>query len=180
MRQALGQEEEKMDFLKQQINNYMRECRLCPRNCGVNRLAGEKGVCRSGAEAVVARSALHFWEEPCISGIEGSGAVFFSGCSLGCIFCQNRKISREEYGTKVSVEALADLFLRLQEQKANNINLVTAGQFLPQAAAAISLARSCLLYTSAWRSVGTDRSGLSNYSGTEAFSSPCCIFAESL
>lgn len=142
MRQALGQEEEKMDFLKQQINNYMRECHLCPRNCGVNRLAGEKGVCWSGAEAVVARSALHFWEEPCISGTEGSGAVFFSGCSLGCIFCQNRKISREEYGTKVSVEALADLFLQLQEQKANNINLVTAGQFLPQAAAAISLARS--------------------------------------
>ena len=120
---------------------FMRECRLCPRNCGVNRMDGKRGFCGVDAEIMVARAALHMWEEPCISGKEGSGAVFFSGCSLGCGFCQNRTISRGQRGKKITLEHLAELFLKLQDQNANNINLVTAGQFLPQVAAALKLAR---------------------------------------
>ena len=89
----------------------------------------------------IARAALHMWEEPCISGKEGSGAVFFSGCALRCRFCQNRAISGGQQGKTVTVKRLADIFLELQEQNANNINLVTAGQFVPQVAAAIILAR---------------------------------------
>ena len=123
------------------IWKFMRECRLCPRNCGVNRMDGKRGFCGVDAEIMVARAALHMWEEPCISGKEGSGAVFFSGCSLGCGFCQNRTISRGQRGKKITLEHLAELFLKLQDQNANNINLVTAGQFLPQVAVALKLAR---------------------------------------
>ena len=71
--------------------SFMKECRVCSRNCGVDRLSDQKGFCKAGAEIILARAALHMWEEPCISGKEGSGAVFFSGCSLGCKFCQNRQ-----------------------------------------------------------------------------------------
>jgi putative pyruvate formate lyase activating enzyme len=81
---------------------------------------------------MVARAALHYWEEPCISGSEGSGAVFFSGCPLHCVFCQNREIAAGNAGKKISVERLAEIFLELQEKGANNINLVTAGHFAPQ------------------------------------------------
>lgn len=123
------------------IEEQMQECRLCPRNCGVNRLQGKKGFCGVSAEILVARAALHFWEETCISGTEGSGAVFFSGCSLGCQFCQNVEISRGKQGTAVSVEQLAQIFLNLQEQGANNINLVTAAHYLPQTAEAVRLAK---------------------------------------
>ena len=93
------------------------------------------------AGIMVARAALHMWEEPCISGKEGSGAVFFSGCSLGCAFCQNRTISKGQSGKVITVEHLAELFLDLQAQKANNINLVTAGHFLPQVREALILAK---------------------------------------
>ena len=123
------------------IETLMKNCRLCPRNCGADRLSGKKGYCGAGAEILVARAALHMWEEPCISGSEGSGAVFFSGCSLGCVFCQNRSISRGERGEKISAERLAQIMLELQDQKANNINLVTAGHFVPQIAAALALAK---------------------------------------
>ncbi|MBU5481596.1 radical SAM protein [Blautia sp. MSJ-19] len=123
------------------MRRLMKMCSLCPRNCGVNRLEGQKGFCGVDAEIMVARAALHMWEEPCISGKEGSGAVFFSGCSLGCGFCQNRRISRGQSGKKISLEHLVELFFNLQEQKANNINLVTAGQFLPQVAAALEMAK---------------------------------------
>lgn len=119
----------------------MEECRLCPRNCGADRNAGQKGFCGVSAEVKIARAALHMWEEPCISGKEGSGAVFFSGCALRCCFCQNRAISGGQQGKTVTVKRLAEIFLELQEQNANNINLVTAGQFVPQVAAAIILAR---------------------------------------
>nr|WP_296156645.1 radical SAM protein [uncultured Blautia sp.] len=119
----------------------MEECRLCPRNCGVDRNSGQKGFCGVSAEVKIARAALHMWEEPCISGKEGSGAVFFSGCALRCRFCQNRAISGGQQGKTVTVKRLADIFLELQEQNANNINLVTAGQFVSQVAAAIILAR---------------------------------------
>ena len=122
--------------------SFMKECRVCPRNCRVDRLSDQKGFCRAGAEIILARAALHMWEEPCISGKEGSGAVFFSGCSLGCKFCQNGQISRGQTGKKVTADRLADIFLELQQQKANNINLVTAGHFLPQVAEAIEKSRN--------------------------------------
>ena len=100
------------------IRHLMEACRLCPRECGVNRLEGKKGFCGVDAKVMVARAALHMWEEPCISGKEGSGAVFFSGCSLGCGFCQNRQISGGQSGKQITIEHLVDIFLNLQEQKA--------------------------------------------------------------
>ena len=123
------------------IKLWMKECCLCPRNCGINRFEGQKGFCGVDSDVMVARAALHMWEEPCISGKEGSGAVFFSGCSLGCSFCQNRTISRGQSGKKITVERLGELFLELQEQHANNINLVTAGHYLPQVAVALVTAK---------------------------------------
>ena len=119
----------------------MSGCTLCPRACGADRESGRRGRCGADQEIRVARAALHMWEEPCISGAEGSGAVFFSGCPLGCIYCQNRKISRGESGMVISTGRLAEIFLELQQQKANNINLVTAGHFLPQVIEALLLAK---------------------------------------
>lgn len=127
--------------MKEELQTMLKDCHLCPRNCGVDRLAGQKGFCGVDAGIMVARAALHMWEEPCISGKEGSGAVFFSGCSLGCAFCQNRTISKGQSGKVIKVEYLAELFLDLQAQKANNINLVTAGHFLPQVREALILAK---------------------------------------
>ena len=124
-----------------EIKKLQKNCCLCPRNCGIDRLAGQKGFCGVTAEIMVARAALQMWEEPCISGQEGSGAVFFSGCSLGCVFCQNRAISRGQSGKMITVERLAEIFLDLQRQKANNINLVTAGHFLVQVREALILAK---------------------------------------
>ena len=116
-------------------------CELCPRKCGANRLAGKNGFCGGGKEVKVARAALHFWEEPCISGEEGSGTVFFSGCTMRCVFCQNREISRGEAGKLVSIERLAEIFLELQKKGANNINLVTPMHYAPQITAALDIAR---------------------------------------
>ena len=127
--------------MQEELQTMLKDCHLCPRNCGVDRLAGQKGFCGVDAGIMVARAALHMWEEPCISGKEGSGAVFFSGCSLGCVFCQNRTISKGQSGKVIIVERLAELFLDLQGQKANNINLVTAGHFLPQVREALILAK---------------------------------------
>lgn len=127
--------------MQEELQTMLKECHLCPRNCGVDRLTGQKGFCGVDAGIMVARAALHMWEEPCISGKEGSGAVFFSGCSLGCAFCQNRTISKGQSGKVITVEHLAELFLNLQAQKANNINLVTAGHFLPQVREALILAK---------------------------------------
>lgn len=127
--------------MQEELQTMLKECHLCPRNCGVDRLAGQKGFCGVDAGIMVARAALHMWEEPCISGKEGSGAVFFFGCSLGCAFCQNRTISKGQSGKVITVEHLAELFLDLQAQKANNINLVTAGHFLPQVRDALILAK---------------------------------------
>lgn len=119
---------------------YM-SCRLCPRGCGVNRDVGQKGICGVGSEMYVARAALHFWEEPCISGKEGSGAVFFSGCTLKCVFCQNYELSHRESGKRVSIERLTDIFFELEEQGANNINLVTPDHYIPSIARAMEQAR---------------------------------------
>lgn len=117
------------------------KCALCPRKCGAKRLFGKTGFCGGGKEAKVARAALHFWEEPCISGEEGSGTVFFSGCTMRCVFCQNKEISRGEAGKNVSVERLSKIFLELQEKGANNINLVTPMHFAPQITSALDIAR---------------------------------------
>ena len=140
---AIEQEQEKSE---QKIVSYrkklLEECNLCPRNCGVNRLAGELGYCGQTAELTAARAALHMWEEPCISGNCGSGTVFFTGCALHCVFCQNGKIANGQLGKKLSVERLAEIFLELQEQGAANINLVTAGHFVPQVTEALDLAKA--------------------------------------
>lgn len=120
----------------------LKDCILCPRECHVDRTRGQKGYCRVGEELVVARAALHLWEEPCISGEEGSGTVFFSGCSLGCVYCQNANIARGLAGKGITVERLAEIFLELWQKGANNINLVTPSHFIPQIIDAISKARS--------------------------------------
>lgn len=123
------------------IMNKYENCLLCPRKCGINRSTGQTGVCGVSAEIRVARAALHYWEEPCISGEKGSGAVFFSGCSLHCVFCQNREISDGKAGKVISKERLSDIFLELKAKGANNINLVTPGQYIPDIVWAVSDAR---------------------------------------
>ena len=110
--------------------NYYRECRLCPRNCGVDR-SRTVGVCGQSDKLYVARAALHMWEEPCISGESGSGTVFFSGCNLGCVYCQNREISSEHKGFEITSDRLAEIFLELQDKGAHNINLVTPTHYVP-------------------------------------------------
>ena len=118
-----------------------RSCRLCPRECKVDRMAGKTGFCGMTSEVMAARAALHFWEEPCISGTEGSGAVFFSGCTLRCVFCQNHEIAAGAVGKPVTEERLSQIFQELQEKGANNINLVTATQFLPTVIPALQHAK---------------------------------------
>lgn len=118
----------------------MDGCILCPRLCGVDRTE-RVGYCGSGSLPKVARAAKHHWEEPCISGTEGSGTVFFSGCTLGCVFCQNREISRGGTGREVTVEHLADIFKRLEGQGVHNLNLVTPTHFTPQILQALELAK---------------------------------------
>lgn len=117
------------------------KCDLCPRKCLVDRKKGEKGICGQTESLKVARAALHFWEEPCISGDAGSGAVFFSGCPLHCVFCQNGNIANGTVGKEISLERLVDIFLELQEKGANNINLVTPGHFVPQIVKALDQAK---------------------------------------
>ena len=123
------------------MNKY-ENCLLCPRKCGINRRTGQTGVCGVSSEIKVARAALHYWEEPCISGKRGSGAVFFSGCSLHCVFCQNRKISDGKEGKVISKERLSDIFMELADKGANNINLVTPGQYIPDIVWAVNDAKS--------------------------------------
>lgn len=122
------------------MNKY-ENCLLCPRKCGINRRTGQTGVCGVSSEIKVARAALHYWEEPCISGKRGSGAVFFSGCSLHCVFCQNREISDGKAGKLISKERLSDIFMELADKGANNINLVTPGQYIPDIVWAVRDAR---------------------------------------
>ncbi len=123
------------------MNKY-DNCLLCPRKCGINRRTGQTGVCGVSSEIKVARAALHYWEEPCISGKGGSGAVFFSGCSLHCVFCQNREISDGKEGKVISKERLSDIFMELADKGANNINLVTPGQYIPDIVWAVNDAKS--------------------------------------
>ena len=129
-------------------------CTLCPRNCGADRSSGKTGVCGMTSELHIARVGLHMWEEPCLSGTadpsvpdstpSGSGTIFFTGCSLGCIFCQNHEISTRDHlpGRVYSIEELADAMLDLQSQGANNINFVTGTHFVPHIVEGVRIARS--------------------------------------
>ena len=116
-------------------------CRDCPRECGARRSYGEKGFCGETAQVRLARAALHFWEEPCLSGCRGSGAVFFSGCQLRCVFCQNRPIALGKAGRAVSIERLAAIYRELQAQGAHNINLVTPTHHTDAIRQSLELAR---------------------------------------
>lgn len=116
------------------------ECMICPRRCGIDRKE-YRGYCGEKDRVRVARAALHMWEEPCISGEEGSGTIFFTGCNLRCVYCQNYGLSRSEVGREISVHRLSEIMLELQEQGANNINLVTGTHFICQIREAIDLAR---------------------------------------
>lgn len=116
-------------------------CTLCPRNCGVDRIKGVKGYCGADNNMRITRAELHFWEEPCISGKAGSGTVFFSGCNMKCVFCQNYKISTKNVGITVTPRELADKFLYLQNKGANNINLVTPTHYVPEIIKALDIAK---------------------------------------
>ncbi len=118
----------------------MDGCTLCPRRCGANRQV-EPGDCGETNVLRVGRAALHAWEEPCISGQNGSGAVFFTGCSLRCVYCQNGPLSRSQVGKEISVDRLCEIFFELADQGAQNINLVTGTHFIPQICAAIRQAK---------------------------------------
>ena len=115
-------------------------CRDCPRNCNIDR-EFDVGFCGEGNNIRIARAALHMWEEPCISGAEGSGAVFFTGCNLRCVFCQNHNISTGRVGDEISIDRLVQIFFELEYQGANNINLVTATHFARPVAKAIAMAK---------------------------------------
>ena len=120
----------------------LEHCTLCPRVCRVNRKIGQKGYCRESGEIMIGRATLHHWEEPCISGTKGSGTVFFSGCNMGCVFCQNYNLSRGIEGKVVSIKRLADIFLELQEQGAHNINLVTPTHYVVAVIEALEVAKT--------------------------------------
>ncbi len=124
------------------LHQLYADCTLCPRMCHVNRLDNQIGRCHVTSELKVARAALHYWEETCISGERGSGAVFFSGCNVGCIFCQNQAISTGISGKNISISRLAEIFLELQAQGAHNINLVTPDHYTPSVIEALHIARS--------------------------------------
>ena len=129
----------------------MKSCELCPRHCGADR-SEARGVCRVGETVKLARAAPHYGEEPCISGTAGSGAVFFAGCPLGCVYCQNYKLSRGLEGSEISVERLAAIFRELEQSGVHNLTLVTGTQFVPQIIKALELAKPAIPV--AWNSSG--------------------------
>ena len=126
------------------MEDLFANCNLCPRRCGADRTAGKTGFCRMPSVPVVNLIKLHYGEEPVVSGADGSGTVFFEGCSLGCIFCQNYGISRGPtgHGTEMDKDSLADAYLKLQDEGANNINLVTPMHFAPEVAASVAKAKT--------------------------------------
>lgn len=142
------------------MNELYNSCELCPRKCHINRNIN-KGICSNTSTLKVARSALHYFEEPSISGTNGSGTIFFSGCNLKCCYCQNKEISNDNFGINISVERLSELMLELQAKKASNINLVTPTHFVPSIIEAIKLARKkglsipIVYNTSGYESVAT-------------------------
>lgn len=122
--------------------DLMRHCTLCPRRCGADRMNGMYGFCGAGSDVRIARAALHFWEEPCISGKNGSGTVFFSHCTMKCVYCQNYEVSTHGLGYDATPAELADTFLRLQSEGAENINLVTPTHYVPQIIDALDIAKA--------------------------------------
>lgn len=124
------------------IFNEYSNCNLCPRKCGADRNNENTGFCKCTAVPKVGRAALHHWEEPCVSGENGSGTVFFSGCTLGCCYCQNYALSKELCGKFKDEQELCDIFIKLQNQGAHNINLVTAEHFAPHIRQAVLLAKN--------------------------------------
>ena len=133
-------------------------CQLCPRACGVDRAAGERGACGAQGELVVARAALHMWEEPPISGSRGSGTVFFSNCPLRCVYCQNQVIADGRAGVPVTVDDVADMCLDLQQQGALNVNFVTPTHYSPHIRAAVARARARgLALPVVWNTSGYER-----------------------
>ena len=122
-------------------NSFYKNCNLCARGCGVDRTGGERGFCGASNIPAIARAALHMWEEPIISGSLGSGTIFFRGCSIGCVFCQNSEISSRVEGGSVSPEQLASIMLGLEQKGAHNINFVTPTHFTPSIVEAIELAK---------------------------------------
>ncbi len=123
------------------FQSHLEDCRLCPRRCGVNRLASEVGFCRAGTSLKVASHCLHIGEEPPISGTRGSGTIFFAHCNMACVYCQNYPISQIGHGNYVEIEDVAGMMLALQARGAHNINLVTPTHFLPQIVQAIDQGR---------------------------------------
>lgn len=119
----------------------LEKCELCPHRCKVNRLENQIGRCRAGKNVKIALASLHYYEEPCISGEKGSGTVFFSGCNLNCMFCQNYEISQQQKGKEITIEHLAEIFMNQQKKGALNINLVTPTMYVPQIIEAIKIAR---------------------------------------
>lgn len=120
----------------------LEKCRICPRECKINRQKGELGICRAGKEIEIAKASIHYDEEPCISGKNGSGTIFFTHCNLKCVYCQNYKISHEGFGKKISIEHLAEIMLSQQKKGVHNINLVTPTIYIPQIVEAITIAKS--------------------------------------
>lgn len=129
---------------KENFNNLtmLNECTLCHRNCKVNRNDNQIGFCKASNKVKIARAALHLWEEPPISQGRGSGTVFFSYCNFNCVFCQNHEISQECIGMEISIERLSEIFLELQAQGANNINLVTPTHYVPQIIEALKISKA--------------------------------------
>ena len=119
----------------------LEKCMICPHNCGINRLNGQVGRCKSKETVKVALYSTHNFEEPCISGKKGSGTVFFSNCNMNCVFCQNYEISQQGKGREISIQELADIFIKQQENDVENINLVTPTSYVPQIIEAIKIAR---------------------------------------
>jgi len=116
-------------------------CKLCPKECGVDRTNGRTGFCGASDKIKVARASLHCWEEPCLSGDKGSGTVFFSGCNMSCVYCQNSEISHKNKGFEITKERLLEIFFELKSAGAHNINLVTAGHYLPMVLDAVKSAK---------------------------------------
>ena len=121
---------------------FIEGCRICPRACKVRRMEGKRGYCGATGDIMISRAAPHYWEEPCISGMNGSGAVFFSGCNLHCVYCQNKAISDGGAGKKVSIERLSEIFLELQSKNVYNINLVTPTHYAPEIREAVLMAKA--------------------------------------
>ena len=126
------------------MTELLKKCMVCPHNCGINRLDGQIGRCKSKDTVKIGLYSIHDYEEPCISGKKGSGTVFFSNCNLNCIFCQNYEISQLGRGKEISIEELADIFLKQQQKGVENINLVTPTSYVPQIIEAIKIAKKFL------------------------------------